>query len=812
MYNHSLIEEKWQKLWEEKQLYKFVDDLKKKKYFALNEFPYPSGSALHLGHGMGWTFIDVHARYKNSKGYCVLCPIGWDAFGLPAEQFAIKNNKDPNVFTQNNIEKMRCQIKQFGTMVPWNKEIDTTDKNYYAMTQWVFSKLFEKGLAVLEESDVNWCEQLNTVLANDEIIVKDGKMYSERGEYKVIKKPMKQWVLKITNYAKKLVDTLDEKTWRGAIVQKQWIGISEGALVDFKLDIKGFKKKITVFTTRIDTIYGVSFIVLAPENEIVKELVKYSVNKSKINKYVELTNSKTELERKENKEKTGVDTLLYAINPFNNQKIPVFLSDYVLNNYGTGAVMGVPAHDQRDYEFAKKFKLNITPVIEGGDIKKGAYEEDGKHINSKLFNGLNKQQAIKKGLQYITAHKCGKKFTTTKLHDWVFSRQRYWGEPFPIVYDPKTNKPKLVKQLPVVLPKLSNYSRMENEHGVYQNPLANAKDWINVTIDKKKYVRETSTMPGSAGSSAYWMGYILKNDDGTYLSIDSAEGQKRLKRWLAVDVYCGGTEHTTGHMLYARFWHSFLKDLGYVSTSDFFVNRVEHGLILAEDGRKMSKRWGNVINPGDVINSHGADAFRCAVSFLGPIDDIFPWNNHVVDGMRKWLDRVYNFFTNNKDKISNNAKISDNLNVAYNVFVKNVEKQLQEYKHNTAISEMMIFINECYKEKTFDRKQMIGFLVVLSFFAPHLAEEINSTILNNKDFIFHEKFPTYNEKLTISSSILLPIQINGKLRATISIDASSSEKDVLNLALKNDNVKRYIPDGKYKKVIYIKNKILNIII
>jgi len=809
MYNHNVIEKKWQKIWEKEKVYNFFDDVKKKKYFALNEFPYPSGTTLHNGHAMGMSFIDIHARYKNSQGYCVLCPIGWDAFGLPAEQFAIKNNQDPNIFTSQNIEKMKNQIKTLGTMFAWNKEINTTDPQYYAITQWIFGELFKAKLAVLQDSEVNWCEQMNTVLANDEIVIKDGKMFSERGDYPVVKKNMKQWILKITEYAQKLVDTLNEKTWRSSVVQKQWIGISKGAMVNFETTSK---TKLTVFTTRIDTIYGVSFIVVAPENDLAWKLTT-NEHMQEVVDYIELTKSKTELERKENKTKTGVFTGSYAINPFTKKQIPIYIADYVLNNYGTGVVMGVPAHDQRDWEFAKKYKLEIIPVIKGCDVSEQAEEKDGVHCNSGIFDGLKTAPAIKKGLTYIQQKKIGTAYTTTKLHDWTFSRQRYWGEPFPIIYDSDGN-PTLVDEskLPVVLPKLEDYSRMQSSDGVYHNPLDAAKDWVNVIINNKEYTRETNTMPGSAGSSDYWMCYILKNDDGSYTPINSIEGQKRLKRWLPVDVYCGGNEHTTGHVLYARFWHRFLFDKGYVKSKDFFKKRIDHGIVLAEDGKKISKRDGNGISPTDIVASHGADALRCAISFMGPIDAVFPWNSATLDGIRKWLDRVYTFFEKNVYLINKNSPISDNMQVAYNVFVKNVEKNLEEAKHNLAISDMQIFINECYKEKKFSYEQMVGFLTVLSFFAPHIAEEINHEILKNNTLLFHNKFPTYNPEYTVSKTLTLPIQINGKVRGTIEIDVDASKEYCISKALKNVNVKKYIINGQYKKVIYVKNKILNFIL
>ncbi|MDR3249811.1 MAG: leucine--tRNA ligase [Mycoplasmataceae bacterium] len=809
MYNHNLVEKKWKEYWAKNKTNKFInDDKNPNKYYILDMFPYPSGSALHIGHGRSFALSDFFARYKLARGYNVLHPIGWDAFGLPSEQFAITHNKNPIDFNKKNIETFREQLKNLGFYYDYDYEIDTTDPNYYHWTQWIFAKLFENNLAILENIEVNWCEELGTVLANDEIEIKDGKMFSERGGYPVIKKPMKQWVLKITNYAELLDKGLESVDWDDSfkMPQKNWIGISEGALITFKTSAN---QDIEVFTTRPDTIFGVTFMAIAPENKWLKQLTTKEYEK-KVNEYIALAIAKTELQRKEDKNKTGVFSGSYAINPFNKKSIPIYVSDYVLNNYATGMVMGVPAHDQRDYEFAKKFRIDISPVIEGGNIKDKAYTEDGVHINSDFLNGLNKNQAIKKIIEKIVENKIGIKKTTTKLHDWTFSRQRYWGEPFPIIFDEK-NKPHLVPydDLPVVLPELRDY-RFENS-GKYINPLGHAKEWVEIKQNGKKFRRETSTMPGSAGSSWYFLAYILKNSDGSYEPIDSKIAKERFKRWMPVDLYVGGTEHATGHVLYARFWHKFLHKINIIDAPEPFIKLIDHGLILAPDGRKMSKRWGNVIDPNEINKTHGSDAFRVYAAFIGPVNGTFPWNPNGLDGCRKWLDRVFNIFNNKNIRISENINdINENLNIAFNVFAKNITNNMEGLKQNLAISDMMIYINECYENKILYKQHLQSFLVCLSCFAPFVAEELNATILKSKISITKYKWPKYDKKLTLKSTINLPIQINGKLRHTIEIKKDIDEKKIIEIALKEEQLEKYIKQG-YKKIIYVKNKILNFI-
>ncbi|MDR2568124.1 MAG: leucine--tRNA ligase, partial [Mycoplasmataceae bacterium] len=765
MYNHNELEKKWEKRWEINKTNKFVNDPNNdKKYYILDMFPYPSGAGLHLGHARTYALSDFFARYKLAQGYNVFHPFGWDAFGLPAEQFAISNNKSPDTFTQENVSTFRNQIKRLGQYYDYDYEVDTTDPKFYHWTQWIFSQLYKKDLAVLEESEINWCEELGTVLANDEIEIKDGIMYSERGGYPVVKKMMKQWTLKITKYAEALDAGLDTVEWDDSfkVPQKNWIGVSHGASINFKTTAL---TDLEVFTTRPDTLFGVSFIAIAPENKNLSSLVT-AEEKEKVLAYVKASMAKTELQRKEEKSKTGVFTGAYVILPFSNKQVPIFVADYVLGNYATGAIMSVPAHDQRDYEFALAHNLPIVKIIEN-DIEGEAYTGEGKYINSEFLNGISsKKEAIKKMLELLKKEGIGEKCMTTKLHDWVFSRQRYWGEPFPIIFD-ENNEPFLISEdhLPVVLPKFDNYSFLTDKK--YSPPLEYATEWKEVVIDGKKFKRETSTMPGSAGSSWYFLAYLLKNPDGSYVPLNSEEGKKRISRWMPVDLYIGGTEHTTGHVLYARFWNIFLYTIGITPVAEPFKKLVDHGMILAPDGRKMSKRWGNVINPNDICSSHGADALRTFSAFIGPLNGTFPWSPTGLDGIRKWLDRVYNLFTNPEIKLVDDKDISNNLDVAFNVFAKNVTKNMDELKQNLAVSDMMIYINECYNEttKTYSKNHLNKFLVVLSCFAPHLAEELNEISLHNSNSIVGQSWPTYDENKIYKNIVNLPVQENGKLRA-----------------------------------------------
>ncbi|MDR0825843.1 MAG: leucine--tRNA ligase [Mycoplasmataceae bacterium] len=806
MYNHNLIEKKWQKWWLDHHVYQFKDT-KQPKSYILDMFPYPSGLGLHVGHPKGYTATDIVTRFKKLNGFDVLHPIGWDAFGLPAEQFALKNKKHPDEFTNSNINNFRKQLQMLGFSYDYEKEVNTTDPHYYKWTQWIFSRLFEHDLAEVQDIEVNWCEALGTVLANEEVILVNGKMVSEREQHPVIRKPMRQWVLKITKYAEKLLEGLDELDWPDSLksLQRNWIGKSVGALVKFK--VKDSKTEFEVFTTRPDTIYGVTFLSVAPENPILKQIVTND-HKAEFNKYIEATKSKTELQRKDlDKVKTGVFTGAFAINPINDEEIPIYTADYVLNSYATGIVMGVPGHDQRDFDFAKKYKLDIKFIIET-DIHKQAYEGDGKHIDSLLINGKHTEPATKIIVEFLEQHKLGKSYITYKLKDWLFSRQRYWGEPFPIIFD-ENNKPHLIKELPVLLPKTNNIKLSKNG----ESPLANLKDWVNVEIDGKHYRRETNTMPQWAGSSWYYLAYLMKQHNGSYLPLDSSEAKNLFKKWLPIALYIGGQEHAVLHLLYARFWHRFLHDIGIVPTKEPFQLIINQGMILGPDGDKMSKSKGNVVNPDELIKDYGGDAVRLYEMFMGPLTASLPWNDDGINGMHKWLERVYRLFTTDKKITNDISKVNKTLTTAFHKFVKQVTSDIQEYKFNTAISQMMIFINECYAHQELPKAHMEAFTIILSCFAPHMAEEIWQVILKHEgEAIYLQKWPGFDESKTIDSTITLPIQENGRLRATIIIDKDLNQHDVEQLALKEPKVITFINGRKPKKVIYVKNKILNFIL
>ncbi|MDR0740059.1 MAG: leucine--tRNA ligase [Mycoplasmataceae bacterium] len=804
MYNHNLLEKKWQKYWQTNQTNKFVDSTLP-KYYVLDMFPYPSGAGLHVGHLKGYTATDIVARYKKLCGFDVLHPIGWDAFGLPAEQYAIDTGNAPEAFTQKNIETFREQLKMMGFNYDYTKEVNTTDPQYYKWTQWIFSKLFENGLAEIRDIEVNWSEKLGTVLANEEVLVINGKMVSERGHHPVVKKPMRQWVLKITKYANKLLEGLDTVDWPESLklMQRNWIGRSEGALITFETTVK---TNIEIFTTRPDTIYGVTFICVAPENALVEKLTT-NENKKSITKYVADAKTKTDLQRKElQKNKTGIFTGSFAINPFNNKKIPIYVADYVLNSYATGVVMGVPGHDQRDYDFALQYKLPIEFVIKTSNTNK-AYEDDGVHINSPLIDGLHINAANEKIIEYLHKHKIGKKVITFKMKDWIFSRQRYWGEPFPIAFDDK-QKPHLIKELPVLLPKTKNITPSKTG----ASPLANLTNWVNIEIDGKHYQRETNTMPQWAGSCWYYLGYLMKQTNGNYLSLDDKKTKVIFDKWLPIDLYVGGQEHAVLHLLYARFWYRFLYDIGIVSTKEPFQLIVNQGMILGSDGSKMSKSKGNVINPNDIVKTHGADTLRLYEMFMGPLTASLPWTDNGVDGIKKWLERVHRLYKKSDIKfIDNIDAIPKSLDIAYHKFIKQITNDLEILNFNVAISQMMIYINRCYNHQVLNKTHAQNFLIVLSCFAPHLAEELWHDVFNHKDSVTLQTWPTYEKSKTIDDVVVLPIQENGKLRATIQINLDDSQELVIQKAYSEPKVIKFINDRSPKKIIYIKNKILNFI-
>ncbi|GAA5414418.1 leucine--tRNA ligase [Ureaplasma ceti] len=811
MYNHNKIEKKWQKYWLDNNTYQFLDNKSQKKFYALDMFPYPSGKGLHVGHPKGYTATDIISRFKRLNGFNVLHPIGWDAFGLPAEQYALETNNHPRTFTQTNIDHFRSQLQKLGFCFDYDKEVNTTDPKYFKWTQWIFLQLFKRGLAEIKEVDVNWCEKLGTVLANEEVLIdKEGNRVSERGSHPVVRKPMKQWVLKITEYADKLLEGLEEIDWPESLkhLQKNWIGRMEGTNVDFK--VFGSDDKIKVFTTRIDTIYGVSYLALSPKHPLI-DVLTTKEQKVEVEAYLDEYNKLSDREIKQLKDKTGVFTGSYAINPINNKRIPIFVSNYVLVGVGTEALMGVPAHDENDFEFAEKFNLDIIPVIE---CKSEAlpYLEDGKHINSLMVNGMVTADAYRTLQQFLINQGIASKQVNYKLRDWLFSRQRYWGEPFPVLFD-ENNNILADEALPVLLPEMSEFKPSTTGEG----PLANATDWLNVDIKGKKYLRDTNTMPQWAGSCWYYIGYLLKNPDGSYTDLDSAEAKERLARWLPVDVYIGGQEHAVLHLLYARFWHRFLYDIGVVPTKEPFYKVINQGMILGEDGEKMSKSKGNVLNPDDIIESHGADALRLYEMFMGPLTSSMAWKNESLDGVRKWLDRVYRLYmerdTLDIATVTTEADVNEDLVVAYNLMVKKVTDNLNDNNFNIGISEMMIFINQVYKTKQFYVEYMKNFAIILSCYAPHLAEEIYHSLDNDETVsVTKLNWPTFDEAKTVATTINIPVVINGKPRDIISVSVDTPEDKLLELALNQDKVKAYINDKPLKKTIVVVNKIVNLII
>ena len=794
-YNFKEIEKKWQNYWDEnKTFYTDVWDFSKPKYYALDMFPYPSGQGLHVGHPEGYTATDIISRMKRMQGYNVLHPMGWDAFGLPAEQYAIKTGNNPYGFTKQNINTFKRQLKMLGLSFDWDKEVSTCDPNFYKWTQWIFKQLYNDGLAKLIEMPVNWCEGLGCVLSNDEVI--NGK--SERGGFPVVRKNMKQWVLDIPKYADILLDGLDEIDWPESTkeIQRNWIGRSEGAEVIFKID--GFENlSFTVFTTRPDTLFGATYCVFAPEHNLVKEITTES-HKNAVEESIKLAASKSDLERTElNKEKTGVFTGSYAINPVNGKKIPIWISDYVLATYGTGAIMSVPAHDERDYEFAKKFNIEIIPVLEGGDVSKEPFTEDGLHINSDFLNGLNKEDAINKMITWLEEKKLGKKKVNYKLREWIFARQRYWGEPIPIVYLDDEMKALADSDLPLELPELEDYAPSKTG----ASPLDKAIDWVNTTFEGKPAKRETSTMPGSAGSSWYFLRYIDPHNN------DEFANKKLLEHWLPVDLYMGGPEHAVGHLLYSRFWNNYLYNKGLVPIKEPFAKLRHQGMILGSNGEKMSKSKGNVINPDDMVKEYGADSLRIYEMFMGPIDAAKPWDPNGIDGSKKFLERVWRLYVES-GKIQD--KENHNLERIYHYTVKKVTNDYESMNFNTAISQMMIFVNTVYKEDVFPKEYAEGFLKLLNPVAPHITEELWSTCLNHNNTISYEAWPTYDESKTISDEITLPIQFNGKLKATIQILVDEDEKSIKE---KVHNAIDSKLDGKtIVKEIYVKNKIYNIVV
>ena len=800
-YDHHNIEQKWQRYWEGNKTFKTVEVKSKPKYYILDMFPYPSGQGLHVGHPLGYTATDVVARYKRMKGFNVLHPMGWDAFGLPAEQYALQTGTHPAVTTANNINNFRRQIKAIGLSYDWDREIDTTDPKYYKWTQWIFLQLFKKDLAYEAEVPVNWCPELGTVLANEEVI--DGK--SERGGHPVYRVPMRQWILKITEYSESLLEGLNELDWPEGIkeLQRNWIGRSEGAEVIFQLP--SIDDTVTVFTTRPDTLFGATYLVLAPEHPLVKRLTAPN-KKKQIHDYVEKTLRKSDLVRTElEKEKTGVYLGSFAVNPANEEHIPIWISDYVLMTYGTGAIMAVPGEDQRDWDFAKKFDLPIVRTVQPPDKFEGeAYLNDGPAINSEFLNGLTMDDAKHKMINWLEENKKGKPTIQYKLRDWLFSRQRYWGEPFPVFHINGDVEAIPEKDLPVELPEVEKYKPSKSG----DPPLSNAGDWVNVEIDGKSGKRETNTMPQWAGSCWYFLRFVDP------LNNDKPWDKDKESYWMPVDLYIGGQEHAVLHLLYARFWHHVLYDLGYVSTKEPFKKLVNQGMILGEDGVKMSKSRGNVINPDEIIDKYGADSLRLFYMFLGPLEKAKPWSTSGIQGSNRFIRRVWSMLMENDGNLS--TKISDvesdeDLTRLIHQTIKKVTNDIEALRFNTAISQMMILVNEIKELDAYPKTVVESLVLLLSPFTPHMCEELWEKLGHN-DTLAYCNWPEYNEELVKENLITIAVQINGKRRAEIEVTPGINEESALALALEHDNVKKYVDGNKIKKTVLVKDRLLSIVL
>ncbi|MFJ7755449.1 leucine--tRNA ligase [Peribacillus muralis] len=800
-FDHRSIETKWQKYWEGNKTFKTGEESGKRKFYALDMFPYPSGAGLHVGHPEGYTASDILARMKRAQGYNVLHPIGWDAFGLPAEQYAIDTGNDPAEFTEHNINTFRRQIKALGFSYDWDREINTTDPDYYKWTQWIFLKLYEKGLAYIDEVAVNWCPALGTVLANEEVI--DGK--SERGGHPVERRPMKQWMLRITAYADRLIDDLNDVDWPENIkdMQRNWIGRSEGAEVTFHID--GHQDTFTVFTTRPDTLFGATYAVLAPEHHFVDEITT-AQQRDAVDAYLDEVKHKSDLERTDlAKDKSGVFTGAYAINPVNGEKMPIWIADYVLISYGTGAIMAVPAHDERDYEFAVKFDLPIKEVVAGGDVTSEAYTGDGLHVNSEFLDGMNKEEGISTMIKWLEEKEIGTKKITYRLRDWLFSRQRYWGEPIPIIHwEDGTMSALKEDELPLILPKATDIK----PSGTGESPLANIADWVNVTDENgRKGRRETNTMPQWAGSSWYFLRYI--DPDNKQALADP----EKLKEWMPVDIYIGGAEHAVLHLLYARFWHKFLFDIGVVPTKEPFQNLFNQGMILGENNEKMSKSKGNVVNPDDIVESHGADTLRMYEMFMGPLDASIAWSTNGLDGSRRFLDRIWRLLVNEDGTLTDKLTEADDkgkLEKVYHQTVKKVTENYEELKFNTAISQLMVFINDAYKADSLPNVYVEGFVKLLAPVAPHIAEELWSK-LGHSESITYGTWPAFDEAKLVDNEVEIVIQINGKVKTKLMVPTDTTKEKLEEIAMGDDSIKEQIDGKTIRKVIAVPGKLVNIV-
>lgn len=802
-YQHKEVEKKWQRFWEENQTFKTSSDRSKEKFFAMDMFPFPSGQGLHVGHPEGYTATDIVSRMKRMQGFNVLHPMGFDAFGLPTEEYAIKTGEDPRVVTAKNVKNFRRQMKTLGLSYDWSREVNTTDPKYYKWTQWIFEQLYKKGLAYEDEIMVNWAPDYNggTVVANEEII--DGK--TERGGFPVYRVPMRQWALKITAYADRLLEDLDDVDWPDAIKEQQrnWIGRSIGASVNFK--VKDSDAEVEVFTTRADTLFGATYLVLSPEHALVSEIVSDD-QKEAIEAFKKSIASKSDLERTDlNKDKAGVFTGAYAINPMNGEELPIWIGDYVLASYGTGAIMAVPAHDTRDYEFAKKYDLPMRQVLAGGDIADEAYTGDGEHINSGFLDGMGKQEAIDKAIAWLEEQGVGHKQVNYRLRDWIFSRQRYWGEPIPVIHwedGEKTLVPE--DQLPLRLPEVDNIM----PSGTGESPLVNVDDWVNVVDENgRKGKRETNTMPQWAGSSWYYLRYMDPHNDKEIVSPD-AEAY-----WQNVDLYIGGAEHAVLHLLYARFWHKVLYDLGVVHTKEPFQKLANQGMILGENHEKMSKSKGNVVNPDDVVEQYGADTLRLYEMFMGPLEQSIAWSEDGLAGSRRWLDRVWRLFIDDDDKLRDHiTTVNDHkLDKIYNETVKKVTDDYEGLRFNTAISQMMIFINEAYKAENLPVEYVEGFIKLLNPIAPHMTEELWS-YLHKDESVTYATWPTFDESALVEDEIEIVLQVNGKVRGRLTIPADADRDKMTELALADEAVQKQLDGGQPKKVIAVPGKLVNVVL
>ena len=810
-YDHKSIESKWQKFWLENQTFKSEDiSANKPKYYVLDMFPYPSGAGLHVGHALGYVATDIVARYKRMKGFNVLHPMGWDAFGLPAEQYAIKTGTHPKETTQQNVSNFKKQINSLGFSYDWSREINTTDPNYYKWTQWIFMQLYNKGLAYEQEVAVNWCPELKAVLANEEVV--NGK--SDIGGHPVVRLPMRQWILKITDYAESLLDGLDDLDWPENIkeLQKNWIGKSEGVELGFEID--GHNDTINVYTTRPDTLFGASYMVLAPEHTLIHSIVT-DEQRSKVEAYINETKKKSDFDRTEvNKDKTGVFTGSYAINPFSKEKIEIWIADYVLISYGTGAIMAVPGHDERDWEFASKYNLPIVEVVEGGDVSKAAFtaKSDAKIINSSndktlSMDGLTVDRAIKEAISFIEKNSIGRATVNYKLRDWLFSRQRYWGEPFPLIH--KDDSVELIqeKDLPVMLPEVENYKPSDDG----KSPLSLVKNWVEVKDESGNIIglRETNTMPQWAGSCWYFLRFTDPKNE------NEAWSKEKENYWMPVDLYIGGQEHAVLHLLYSRFWNHVLYDLGLVSTKEPFKKLYNQGMILGDDGTKMSKSRGNVINPEEIMDEYGADSMRLYEMFMGPLNKSKPWSTKGLQGCYRFVNKLWSIIVDENGNLS--KKIVDNDEgdkdtlFLHHQTIKKLGEDIEDLHFNTAVSQLMIYCNHLQKCNTVSKKLIEELVIILSPFVPHIAEEFWS-LLGQSQTISYQSWPQYSEDLIQLDEVTIAVQVNGKLRANINVSKDSNESDVISEAMSLENVKKFTSDGNIVKTIYVPNRLLNFVV